>query len=145
MTLQQSSAVHIQALVSADGILPGSSSKLRLLVINLASVPGRQLVNSPTAQRFERYALYFRRVQKFVYCTMNWQDHIVSDNQVLLGKPTIKGTRISVELVLELFSAGWTEKQILESYPTVSAESLRAVFAYLQVCIQQELYFPISA
>jgi len=50
MTLQQSSAVHIQALVSADGILPGSSSKLRLLVINLASVPGRQLVNSPTAQ-----------------------------------------------------------------------------------------------
>ena len=50
MTLQQSSAVHIQALVSADGILPVSSSKLRLLVINLASVTGRQLVNSPTAQ-----------------------------------------------------------------------------------------------
>ena len=86
-----------------------------------------------------------RRVQKFVYCTMNWQNHIVSDNQVLLGKPTIKGTRISVELVLELFSAGWTEKQILESYSTVSAESLRAVFAYLQACIQQELYFQISA
>ena len=76
---------------------------------------------------------------------MNWQDHIVSDNQVLLGKPIIKGTRISVELVLELFSTGWTEKQILESYPTVSAESLRAVFSYLKACIQQELYFPISA
>ena len=54
MTLKQSSAVHIQALVSADGILPGSSSKLRLLVINLASVPGGQLVNSPTAQSLER-------------------------------------------------------------------------------------------
>jgi uncharacterized protein (DUF433 family) len=76
---------------------------------------------------------------------MNWQDYIVSDNQVLLGKPTIKGTRISVELVLELFSVGWTEKQMLESYPTVSADSLRAVFAYLKACIQQELYFPISA
>ena len=63
---------------------------------------------------------------------MNWQDHIVSDNQVLLGIPTIKGTRISVELVLELFSSGWTEKQILESYPTVTAESLRAVFVYLK-------------
>jgi len=50
MTLKQSSAVHIQALVSADVILPGSSSKLRLLVINLASVPGGQLVNSPAAQ-----------------------------------------------------------------------------------------------
>ena len=54
MTLKQSSAVHIQALVSADGILLGSSSKLRLLVINLASVPGGQLVNSPTAQSLER-------------------------------------------------------------------------------------------
>ena len=76
---------------------------------------------------------------------MNWQKYIVSDKQVLLGKPTIKGTRISVELVLELFSNGWTEKQMLDSYPTVSPESLRAVFAYLKDCIQQELYFPISA
>ena len=46
---------------------------------------------------------------------MKWQDHIVSDKQVLLGKPTIKGTRISVELILELFESGWNEKQILES------------------------------
>jgi len=76
---------------------------------------------------------------------MNWQDYIVSNHQVLLGKPTIKGTRISVELILELLSAGWTEKQILESYPTLSEESLRAVFSYLKACIQQELYFPISA
>lgn len=76
---------------------------------------------------------------------MNWQDHIVSDKNILLGKPIIKGTRISVKLILELFSKGWTEMQILESYPSVSAESLRAVFAYLKDCIQQELYFTISA
>lgn len=76
---------------------------------------------------------------------MNWQEHIISDKQVLMGKPTIKGTRISVELVLELFSTGWTEKQILDAYPSLSPESLRAVFAYLKDCIQQELYFPISA
>jgi len=76
---------------------------------------------------------------------MNWQEYIVSDKQVLLGKPVIKGTRISVELILELFSSGWTEKQILDSYPSVTAESLRAVFAYLNACMQQELYFPISA
>ncbi len=76
---------------------------------------------------------------------MKWQDYIVSDSQVLLGKPTIKGTRISVELILELLSTGWTEAQILESYPTLTVESLKAVFAYLKNCIQQELYFPISA
>jgi len=76
---------------------------------------------------------------------MNWQEYIISDNQILLGKPTIKGTRISVELVLELFADGWTEKQILDSYPTITVESLRAVFDYLKACMQQELYFPISA
>lgn len=54
-TLKHSSAVHIQASYSADGILPGSSSKHRLLVINLASVPGGQLVNSPTAQSLDSY------------------------------------------------------------------------------------------
>ena len=48
MTLKQSSAVHIQALVPADVILLGISSKHQLLFINLASVLGRQLVNSPT-------------------------------------------------------------------------------------------------
>lgn len=57
MTLQKSSAVHIQALYPADGILPGCSSKPRLLVINLASVRGGQLANSPTAQSLDRYAL----------------------------------------------------------------------------------------
>lgn len=76
---------------------------------------------------------------------MKWQDYIISDPKILLGKPTIKGTRISVELILELLSSGWTEKQILDSYPSVSVDAIRAVFAYLKDCIQQELYFPISA
>jgi len=54
LTEEQSAAVHIQALVSADGILPVISSKLQLFFINLASVPGGQLVNSPTAAILER-------------------------------------------------------------------------------------------
>jgi uncharacterized protein (DUF433 family) len=74
-----------------------------------------------------------------------WQDFIISDKQVLLGKPIIKGTRISVELILELLASGWTETQILESYPNVSEDALRAVFSYLHDCMQHELYFPISA
>ena len=61
---------------------------------------------------------------------MKWQEHIISDPSILLGKPTIKGTRISVELILELFSKGWNEQQILESYPSVSSDSLRSVFMY---------------
>jgi uncharacterized protein (DUF433 family) len=75
---------------------------------------------------------------------MNWNEYIISDPKILIGKPTIKGTRISVELILELFSNGWTEEQILDSYPSVSENSLRAVFLYLKDCLQQELLFPIT-
>lgn len=74
---------------------------------------------------------------------MNWQEHIISDKEVLLGKPTIKGTRISVELILELLATGWTEKQIIESYPRLTEQNLKAVFAYLKDCMQQELFFPL--
>ncbi len=76
---------------------------------------------------------------------MTWQQHIISDENILLGKPTIKGTRISVELILELFANGWTEKQLLEAYPSLSSNSIKAVFIYLKDCLQHELYFPISA
>jgi hypothetical protein len=68
--LKQSSAVHIQALVSAEVILLGSSSKLRLLVINLASVPGGQLVNSPTAQspaRVATHLIHYNNEKAFLY------------------------------------------------------------------------------
>lgn len=60
---------------------------------------------------------------------MNWKEHIISDKEVLLGKPTIKGTRISVELILDLLANGWTEKMIFESYPRLTQNDLKAVFA----------------
>jgi uncharacterized protein (DUF433 family) len=62
---------------------------------------------------------------------MNWQDYIVSDKDILLGKPTIKGTRLSVEFIIERSANGWTETQLLENYPRLSKESLQAVFAYV--------------
>jgi len=73
----------------------------------------------------------------------DWKQHIHSNPEVLLGKPIIKGTRISVELILELYSSGWTTDQILESYPTLQLDDILATFAYLRDCIRQELFFPI--
>jgi uncharacterized protein (DUF433 family) len=75
---------------------------------------------------------------------VDWKEHIHSDPGVLLGKPIIKGTRISVELILELYSSGWTTDDILESYPTLELENILATFSYLKDCIQQELFFPIK-
>ena len=57
---------------------------------------------------------------------MNWQNHIVVDPKVLVGKPVVKGTRIAVELVLDLLAQGWTEQQLLENYPGLTPESVRA-------------------
>lgn len=75
---------------------------------------------------------------------MEWQNYIHSDSKVLRGKPIIKNTRISVELILDLMAQGWSRQDILESYPTLSHTHLQAVFAYLRDCIQTELYFPTS-
>ncbi|WKZ65720.1 MAG: DUF433 domain-containing protein [Flavobacteriales bacterium] len=74
---------------------------------------------------------------------MEWRDHIVSDKEVLHGKPVIKGTRISVELILELLAEGWSEAQVLESYPNITAEDLKAVFAYLRDGMHQAMYLPL--
>ena len=72
---------------------------------------------------------------------MKWEDYIISDKDILLGKPTIKGTRIAVEHIVGLLAQGWTEGQILENYPRVTKESLRAVFSYLKECLHDGLLF----
>ncbi|TAD87404.1 MAG: DUF433 domain-containing protein [Bacteroidetes bacterium] len=72
---------------------------------------------------------------------MNWKDHIVSDKEILLGKPTLKGTRISVEHIVGLLAQGWSESQILENFPRLTKESLQAVFSYIQECIHDGLLF----
>jgi uncharacterized protein (DUF433 family) len=61
---------------------------------------------------------------------MAWQDFITTDSAVLAGKPVVRGTRLAVDFVLELLAGGWTQQQLLENYPQLSGEALRAVFAY---------------
>ncbi|MFW6309482.1 MAG: DUF433 domain-containing protein [Prolixibacteraceae bacterium] len=70
---------------------------------------------------------------------MNWEERIVSDKNVLLGKPVIKGTRISVQFILERLAGGWSEKKILKSYPHLKQEDIQAVFSYLNDCVKDGL------
>ncbi|GEO05663.1 hypothetical protein AAE02nite_33270 [Adhaeribacter aerolatus] len=65
---------------------------------------------------------------------MNWQEYIVEDKNIIVGKPTLKGTRISVEFLVGLLAQGWTEQQILDNYPRLSKEHLTALFSYMQDC-----------
>ncbi|MBA4410834.1 MAG: DUF433 domain-containing protein [Bacteroidota bacterium] len=72
---------------------------------------------------------------------MNWRVHIETNNQILAGKPVIKGTRLSVEHIINLLASGWTEQQILENYPRLSKESLQAVFGYVQEFLKDGLFY----
>ena len=78
-----------------------------------------------------------------IFDGMEWNEHINSDPNMLLGKPVIKGTRISVELILELFEAGWDTKMLLASYPNIKEGDLQAVFSYLRDCARNEFFFRI--
>ena len=61
---------------------------------------------------------------------MDWQPYIESNPALLGGKPCVRGTRLSVELVLELLSNGRTESELLAEYPQLSIEAIRACSAY---------------
>ena len=68
-----------------------------------------------------------------------WQNYITVDPGVLVGKPTIKGTRLSVDHLMSLLAQGWSEEKIITNYPRLSREALQAVFAYLYECLQDGL------
>jgi uncharacterized protein (DUF433 family) len=72
---------------------------------------------------------------------MDWKDYIVVNEKVLVGKPVIKDTRLSVEHVISLLASGWTENQLLENYPRLDKEKIRAVFLYIKECMKDGLMF----
>jgi uncharacterized protein (DUF433 family) len=61
---------------------------------------------------------------------MNWRDFITVDPAVCHGQACIKGTRIMVSVVLDNLAAGLTAEQILEQYPTLTREAIRAAISY---------------
>ncbi|MBV8685545.1 MAG: DUF433 domain-containing protein [Alphaproteobacteria bacterium] len=69
---------------------------------------------------------------------MNWRDHIHSDPAILGGKPVIRGTRISVELILEYFVDGASLESVLEAYDHITAEDVRAALAFAQEMVADE-------
>ncbi len=61
---------------------------------------------------------------------MNWQDYIDRDPEVMLGKPVFKGTRLTVEFVLERLGQGATVEELLDAYVGLRPEHIRAAQAY---------------
>jgi uncharacterized protein (DUF433 family) len=61
---------------------------------------------------------------------MNWRDYIIIDPETCHGKACIRGTRVMVSVILDNLAAGISIDEILESYPSLSREAIRAAVAY---------------
>jgi uncharacterized protein (DUF433 family) len=72
-------------------------------------------------------------------------DWIVSDPEVLAGKPRVRGTRISVEFLLELLASGATPAEILKAYPQVSSDALSAAFQYAAESVRNDTVWDVKA
>jgi uncharacterized protein (DUF433 family) len=75
---------------------------------------------------------------------MDWKERITVDSDILVGKPIIKGTRISVELVMERLADGWSVADILESYPHLTREDVLAAIAFVTEIFKEEDHIAIG-
>ena len=75
---------------------------------------------------------------------MNWQGRIIVDPRILVGKPVIKGTRLAVELIVDLLAQGWEEKEILRNYPGLLHEDVTACLQYATSILKAEKIYPLE-
>ena len=73
---------------------------------------------------------------------MSWQGRIVIDAKILTGKPTIKGTRLAVEFIVDLLAQRWTESEIVKNYPGLTHQDILACLSYASDLLKSERVFP---
>lgn len=76
---------------------------------------------------------------------MNWQNYISTDPKILYGKPTIKDTRISVELILDKLSAGESMDDLLAAYPRLSLNAIYAALAFASEAIKNQKVYAVAS
>lgn len=74
-----------------------------------------------------------------------FQSQVVSDPKIMMGKPVIAGTRVTVELILEKLAAGETIDQILEAHPRLTADSVRAALAFAAAALKADVVYSLPA
>ena len=69
---------------------------------------------------------------------------IVSDPSIMMGKPVVAGTRITVELLLDKLAAGESFDNILRAYPHLTIESIRAALAFASDALRADVIYTMS-
>jgi len=72
------------------------------------------------------------------------QQWIVSDPRIMMGKPVVAGTRITVELILEKLAAGETIEQILDEHPRLTREAIHAALAFATEALRADVIYPVA-
>jgi uncharacterized protein (DUF433 family) len=75
---------------------------------------------------------------------MDWRSRIVADPDIFVGKPVIKGTRISVELVMDLLAGGYTPDQVIDQYDHLTRDDIKACLAYAKEVVQSERVYALK-
>ena len=73
-----------------------------------------------------------------------WREWIVSNPSVMMDKPVIVGTRITVELILEKLAAGETVEDLLEAHPRLTREAIQAALAFAAEALRADVVYPIE-
>jgi uncharacterized protein (DUF433 family) len=76
---------------------------------------------------------------------MPWPERIIVDPDTLAGNPVIRGTRIAVEIILELLAAGQSEHEILSNYPGLTREDVLGCLSYASYLAHEYRAYPIPA
>ena len=75
---------------------------------------------------------------------MKWEDRITMNPDVLVGKAVIKGTRISVEHIVDLLADGWAESEILRNYPGLTHDDIGACLKFAAEVLKSERIYPFE-
>ena len=71
-------------------------------------------------------------------------DRITVNPKVMVGKPTIRGLRITVEQILKALANGVSTQKLLEDYPELESEDIQAVLSYAAELVSEEQVFPVG-
>jgi uncharacterized protein (DUF433 family) len=72
-------------------------------------------------------------------------DRITIDPTILVGKPVVRGTRLSVDFLIGLMGQGWPEAEILRNYPGLTRDDLLACLEYASARVSEEKVYPFPA
>ncbi len=76
---------------------------------------------------------------------MSWEERIIVDPNILVGKPVVKGTRLAVEFIIDLLAQGWSHDEIMRNYPGLTQDDIQACLSYASTVLRSEKVYPTVA